>query len=53
MTLKSEGKVCGMHKTSRIELRYPIITVESESKVGAMHRKTRMELGWASITAIC
>ena len=39
VTLKSESKVRGMHKTSRIELRLAKMTVEGESKVDAMYQK--------------
>ena len=39
MTLKTKSKVCGMHKKSKIELTYAIITVDSESQVCVMHTK--------------
>ena len=44
MTLKSESMVCGMHKTSRIELRLAKMTVEGESKVGPMHKRQEWNL---------
>ena len=42
MTLKSESMVCGMHKTSRIELCLAKMTVEN--KVGPMHKRQKWSL---------
>ena len=50
MTLKSDSKVCGMHKKSRMELVCAIMTVGSESQVCGMHKKNRIELGCTIMT---
>ena len=50
MTVKNENKVFQMHKKSRMDLGYPIITVENDNKVFGMHKKSRMNLGCPIIT---
>ena len=39
MILKSENKVYGMHKKSRVDLGCPVINVDSESLVCGMNSK--------------
>ena len=44
MTLKIKNKVCGMQKTSRMELGCVIMTVKDKSTVCGMQKTSRMEL---------
>ena len=44
MNLKSKSKVCGMQKTSRMELGFVIMTIKSKNKVCGMQK--RAEWSW-------